>query len=70
MGHAYDPDFLAPMATPEREADTALILEMKEFEDNQTAAKHDGANRLVRALNAWAGWAAGIFTSAAIHRHP
>jgi type III restriction enzyme len=53
VDHAYEPDFLVRMATPEGEPDLTLILEVKGREDNQTAAKHDGARRWVRAVNAW-----------------
>ncbi|MDW8415285.1 MAG: hypothetical protein RMK78_07440, partial [Thermaurantiacus sp.] len=51
--HAYEPDFLVRMATPEGEPELTLILEVKGREDNQTAAKHEGARRWVRAVNAW-----------------
>jgi type III restriction enzyme len=53
VDHAYEPDFIVRMATPEGEPDLTLILEIKGREDNQTAAKHDGAKRWVRAVNAW-----------------
>jgi type III restriction enzyme len=53
VDHAYEPDFIVRMATPEGEPNLTLILEIKGREDNQTAAKHDGAKRWVRAVNAW-----------------
>ena len=53
VDHAYEPDFIVRMATPEGEPELTLILEVKGREDNQTAAKHDGAKRWVRAVNAW-----------------
>jgi type III restriction enzyme len=53
VDHAYEPDYLVRMATPEGEPDLTLILEIKGREDNQTAAKHEGAKRWMRAVNAW-----------------
>jgi type III restriction enzyme len=41
------------MATPEGEPDLTLMLEITGREDNQTAAKHEGAKRWVSAVNAW-----------------
>lgn len=53
VDHAYEPDFIVRMATPEGKPDLTLILEIKGREDKQSAAKHDGAKRWVRAVNAW-----------------
>jgi hypothetical protein len=53
VDHPYEPDFLVRLATPEGAPDLTLVLEVKGFEDNQTTAKHEGAQRWVRALNNW-----------------
>ncbi|MDW8342642.1 MAG: DEAD/DEAH box helicase family protein [Geminicoccaceae bacterium] len=53
VDHVYEPDFLVRMVTPEGQSDFTVILEVKGREDNQTAAKHEGARRWVRAVNAW-----------------
>ena len=53
VDHGYEPDFLVRLATPGGGPDFTLVLEVKGFEDNQAAAKHDGARRWVRAVNTW-----------------
>jgi type III restriction enzyme len=50
---AYEPDFVVRMAVPQGEPDLTIVLEIKGHEDNQTAAKEEGARRWVRAVNAW-----------------
>jgi type III restriction enzyme len=53
VDHGYEPDFLVRLTTPVDAPDLTLILEVKGFEDNKTTAKHEGAHRWVRAVNAW-----------------
>jgi type III restriction enzyme len=53
VDHGYEPDFLVRLATREDEPDLTLILEVKGFEGNQAAAKNEGAQRWVRAVNNW-----------------
>ncbi len=53
VDHGYEPDFLVRLATPDGEPDLTLILEVKGFEGNQASAKHEGAQRWVRAVNNW-----------------
>ena len=53
VDHGYEPDFLVRLATREGEPDLTLVLEVKGFEGNQAAAKHEGAQRWVRAANNW-----------------
>ena len=49
IAHSYEPDYLVRLAD-----DTTLLLEVKGYEDNQTAAKHDAARRWISAVNNWA----------------
>jgi type III restriction enzyme len=53
VDHAYEPDFLVRLATPEGSAELTLLLEVKGEERNQDRAKHEGAHRWVRAVNNW-----------------
>jgi type III restriction enzyme len=48
IAHNYEPDYLARLPD-----ETTLLLEIKGYEDNQTAAKHDAARRWVSAVNTW-----------------
>ena len=52
VDHAYEPDFLVRMVTPD-DSGLTVILEMKGYEDDQTKAKHGGAQRWVTAVNNW-----------------
>jgi len=51
--HRNEADFLVRLATPRGTPDLTLVLEVKGFEDNKTTAKHEGAQRWVRAVNNW-----------------
>jgi type III restriction enzyme len=53
VDHAYEPDFIVSLNRPEGEADLTFVLEVKGYEDNKTAAKHEAAQRWVRAVNNW-----------------
>jgi type III restriction enzyme len=53
VDHGYEPDFLVRLAMPEGQPDLTLVLEIKGQEDNRTTAKHEGAQRWVRAVNNW-----------------
>ena len=44
----YEPDFLVKLAN-----DVNLVLEIKGFQSDEDSAKHEAANRWVRALNNW-----------------
>jgi type III restriction enzyme len=46
--HAYEPDFLVRLGNG-----VTVVLEIKGFEDDQTKAKHNAANRWVEAVNNW-----------------
>ena len=48
VNHAYEPDFIVRLKDG-----STLVLEIKGFEDNQTRAKHEAAQKWVRAVNAW-----------------
>lgn len=48
IAHSYEPDYLVRLAN-----DTTLLLEVKGYEDNQTASKHDAARRWISAVNNW-----------------
>ena len=48
IDHAYEPDFLVRLRNG-----LTVVLEIKGFEDDQTKAKHNAANRWVEAVNNW-----------------
>ena len=48
VGHYYEPDFLVRLTNG-----VTLILEIKGYQDDQDAAKHDAARRWVSAVNNW-----------------
>lgn len=48
IDHAYEPDFLVRLSNG-----VTVVLEIKGFEDDQTKAKHNAANRWVEAVNNW-----------------
>lgn len=48
IDHAYEPDFLVRLSDG-----VTVVLEIKGFEDDQTKAKHNAANRWVEAVNNW-----------------
>ena len=48
IDHAYEPDFLVRLGNG-----VTVVLEIKGFEDDQTKAKHNAANRWVEAVNNW-----------------
>src|SRR5260370_37531469 len=55
IDHAYEPDFLVRLRNG-----VTLVLEIKGFDDDQTKAKHNAAQRWVEAVNNWgqlAKWA-------------
>jgi type III restriction enzyme len=61
VDHNYEPDFLVRLATPEGTPDLTVVLEVKGFERNEEAAKHDAARRWVRAVNTWGKLGRWIF---------
>ena len=48
VSHYYEPDFLVKLTNG-----LHLIVEIKGYQTNQDAAKHDAANRWVHAVNNW-----------------
>jgi type III restriction enzyme len=48
VGHTYEPDFLAKLTDG-----TTVVLETKGFEEHEDRAKHEAANKWVRAVNNW-----------------
>ena len=48
VSHYYEPDFLVRLTNG-----VTLILEIKGYQDDQDAAKHDAARRWVSAVNNW-----------------
>lgn len=51
--HAYEPDFLVRLAVGEGRPAVTVVLEVKGYKDNGAAAKHEAAQRWVRAVNNW-----------------
>ena len=48
VSHYYEPDFLVKLTNG-----LHLLIEIKGYQSNQDAAKHDAANRWVQAVNNW-----------------
>jgi len=48
IDHSYEPDFLVRLSNG-----LTVVLEIKGYEDDQTQAKHNAANRWVEAVNNW-----------------
>jgi len=48
IDHTYEPDYLVRLAN-----DMTVLLEIKGYENDQTKAKHTGANRWLTAVNNW-----------------
>lgn len=48
VAHSYEPDFIIRLRSG-----ITLVLEIKGYEDNQTRAKHEAAQKWGRAVNAW-----------------
>jgi type III restriction enzyme len=48
ISHSYEPDFLVKLKN-----DVTVILEVKGYEEEQTRAKHQAAQRWVSAVNHW-----------------
>jgi len=48
VDHAYTPDFLVRLLH-----DLTVVLEIKGYEDDETKAKHNAAQRWISAVNNW-----------------
>ncbi|MBN2092981.1 hypothetical protein JW964_25385 [candidate division KSB1 bacterium] len=48
INHSYEPDFLVKLKN-----DVTVILEVKGYEEEQTRAKHQAAQRWVSVVNHW-----------------
>ena len=55
ISHAFEPDFLVKLMRDPQDAaqDVTLILEIKGYETDQDRAKHQAAQRWVKAVNNW-----------------
>jgi type III restriction enzyme len=52
VDHGYEPDFLVRLNVP-AQVELTLILEVKGYEDDQTQARHNAAQRWIMAANNW-----------------
>lgn len=55
LSHAYEPDFLVKLVLDEADPaqDVTLIVEIKGYETDKDRAKHQAAQRWVKAVNQW-----------------